>query len=146
MLCCARRAWGLLGGERHMRITIRAGYGIAVFFVLLNSITPFFTHGIAYRDTYAYPCPALLYPLYFLFFVLLIVWGTVRLMRAVDEFSTKERPFLILFLVVHVLSYVGGIDNFLIMADIRLFPLYPFGLYLVPLYAVAGTFALTRLI
>jgi hypothetical protein len=50
-----------------------------------------------------------------------------------------------LLLTTHILAYLGGMDNFLIMVDIRLPPLYPYGLYLIPPYAVATMYALRRL-
>ncbi|HXV28380.1 MAG TPA: hypothetical protein VD913_05370, partial [bacterium] len=51
----------------------------------------------------------------------------------------KHQIFFNLVLISHCLAYLGALDNFLIMADIRIFPLYPFGLYLaVPYVTIVG--------
>ncbi len=119
-------------------------YLLATFFILLNTFTPFFTQGTVYRDHYAYPRPALVYPVYFIFFVTTVCWGTFLLFKSSASLPQIYRNGLFLFLLLNLLAYSGAMDNFLIMADIRVFPLYPFGLYLVPPYVVLGSFALKR--
>lgn len=123
---------------------LKISYAIATAFIFLNTFTPFFTHTTSYRDNYAYPRPAILYPLYFVFFVSIILWGTVLLFRSKRKLSIASRNRLLLFLILNILAYAGAMDNFLIMADIRIFPVYPFGLYLVPPYAIIGSYAVSR--
>ena len=123
-----------------VRLGLMAGYVITVAFNLLNLWTNVFTSDTVYRDAYAYPKPALLYPAYFVLFVALVAWGTILLIRHLPALSEAKRSALKLFLVTHVLAYTGGMDNFLIMADIRIPPLYPFGLYLIPPYALAAIY------
>jgi len=120
-------------------------YGVTLAFNLLNLWTPSFTHGTAYRDAYAYPQPAFLYPFYFAFFITLVIWGTALLIRYRSSRPSRARGALNLLLTTHVLAYLGGMDNFLIMADIRLPPLYPYGLYLIPPYAIATMYTMRRL-
>jgi hypothetical protein len=128
------------------RVAIFVGYSLAVFFVLFNTFTSVFTDEIIYRDYYAYPRPAILYPTYFVFFIACLFWGTCKLIWSIHSLPQEKRPYLILFLIVHCIAYVGGMDNFLIMADLTIYPLYPFGLYPAAIYAGVGTFALTHLI
>ena len=56
----------------------------------------------------------------------------------------KLRYWLYVFILLHSLAYMGGMDNFLIMADIRLHPLYPYGLYAVVPYALIGAYIVPK--
>lgn len=112
-------------------------YVITILFNILNAGTIFFTNGTAYRDAYAYPKPAFLYPAYFILFIILVSWSTLLLVKYAFKLPALIAQNLKLMFLTQVLAYVGGMDNFLIMVDIRLPLLYPFGLYLVPLYALA---------
>lgn|SRR3989338_3056241 len=115
------------------------GYIITVSYVLLNTFTKLFTYTIAYRDLYAYPKPAFLYPVYFLTFVSMIVIGSLLLLLFMkNRDRIKNKTAFVIFLIAHSMAYLGAMDNFLIMADIKIFPLYPFGLYLAVSYAVVS--------
>ncbi len=130
--------------NKKFRVSLVTSYVITSVFNLLNLLTPTFTHGTEYRDWYAYPRPAIVYPLYFIFFVTLVIWSTILLARHIAETSAngilKNRFRLLLLLVTHVLAYIGGMDNFLIMVDIRVSPFYPYGLYPILLYALATVY------
>ena len=127
--------------NKTFRFSLVTSYVMTGVFNLLNLLTPTFTYGTEYRDWYAYPKPAIFYPIYFAFFIILVIWSTILLVRYVMEmfaggiFTNRFRLFLLL--TAHVLAYMGGMDNFLIMADIRIPPLYPYGLYPILLYALA---------
>ena len=121
---------------------MKIAYGIGILFNLLNLFTLAFTNGIVYRDTYAYPKPSLIYPLYFVFFVVLVIWSTLLLIGYLPKVPDSKKMVFKLFLITQTLAYCGGMDNFLIMADIRIPPLYPFGLYVIPLYAVVTVYAI----
>lgn len=125
-------------------LVLKIGYMIATAFIVLNTVTPYFTFGTSYRDRYAYPTPAVLYPLYFVYFIVLVIWGTVLLIKPNRKFSVVSQKRLTLFILLNILAYSGALDNFLIMADIRIFPLYPFGLYFVTPYAVIGSYMIAR--
>ena len=128
------------------KIPLMVGYLIASLFVLLNTVTDSFTHGTAYRDSYAYPKPAIAYPFYFIFFVSIVTWGTILLFQTAKKMpSSKNRLALFLFLIFHIAAYLGAMDNFLIMADIRIFPLYPYGLYLAMPYVTIGSYLLYKI-
>ncbi len=118
-------------------------YLIAIVFNLLNAFTPIFTFGVSQRTAYAYPTPALIYPLYFFLFVVWIIWGTLLLLTSKGPSLAKKGLFAA-FLLTHILAYMGGMDNFLIMWDINLFPLYPYGLYFVTPYAIVSFYLLSK--
>ena len=128
-----------------LRTALVTSYAITILFNLLNLWPGLFTSYTIYRDAYAYPKPALFFPFYFILFVVLVVWSTVLLIRRLSLLSSFERNLLKLVLVTHVLAYMGGMDNFLIMVDVRLPILYPYGLYAIPLYALVTSYGARRL-
>jgi hypothetical protein len=121
------------------------GYLIAFAFVLLNTFTPWFTHTTVHNALYAYPKPAVLYPIYILFFQVFGIWATLILFRLRKAVPPAARKLLFIYLIVHLLAYAGSMDNYLIMYEIRIFPLYPYGLYLVAPYAVIGSLMIARI-
>lgn len=126
------------------RVVLGFAYGVSIAYLLLNISTTLFTVETAHRDAYAYPRPALLYPAYFITFVASIIYGTLLLFHAKRKMDDSEKAVLQTYLVGHVLGYTGGMDNFLIMADIRIFPLYPYGAYLIALYAATALYVLQK--
>lgn len=126
------------------RAPLLTAYGLTALFLLLNSSTRIFTHGVAYREGYAYPIPALVYPLFFASFVVFVVWGTILAFTHLRSVHAERKAAFAIFLASHLLACVGGMDNFAIMWDVRIFPLYPFGLYAVVLYACAAIYALKK--
>lgn len=133
------------GRARNLSMTVLAGYGIAFVLLLVDAFTDWLTFGTEYRDFYAYPKPAGLYGIYILFFQAAGVWSTWLLFRLRGAIVNSSRTLLNWFLVLHILAYLGAMDNYLIMYDIRIFPLYPFGLYLVVPYAVVGSILFSKI-
>ena len=124
---------------------VKAGYALTIVYVALNTFSNLFTHGTEYRDNYAYPRPSTFYSAYFFSFVVMVIFGTLLFIRSRKNFSSGSRKWFYIFLFFHIFAYAGAMDNFLIMADIRIFPLYPFGLYLVFPYAVIGGYAANQI-
>ena len=124
-----------------LKLAYRGGLG----FVLLNTFTDLFTGETIYRDSYAYPKPEVLYPLYIVFFQLIGAGTLVLLFRWGKKLPKEAKRMFYLFLVVHVLAYIGSMDNYLIMYDLRIFLLYPYGLYLILPYVVFGSFAVSKI-
>ena len=120
-------------------------YTVAAIFIGLNTVTNLFTSQTIYRDYYAYPKPEVLYPLYITFFQAVGLWTFILILEWRSRLAQESKPFVSLFLLVHVLAYLGCMDNFLIMYEHRIFPLYPYGLYLLLPYVVIGSFAFLRL-
>ena len=127
-----------------LRKTLAISYGMTVLFNLLNLWTTSFTNGTSYRDVYAYPTPAALFSLYFVLFVVLVVWSTLLLIQHLPKLPLKKQQVLKVWIATHTLAYLGGMDNFLIMIDVRISPLYPFGIYFIPLYASMAIYAAWR--
>ena len=131
--------------DSRLRKALKASYAITILFNLLNLGPGVFTGQTIYRDAYAYPKPALFFPLYFILFVVLVVWSTLLLIQRLPLLSSPEKNLLKLILATQVLAYIGGMDNFLIMVDVRLPGLYPYGLYAIPLYALVTSYGARRL-
>lgn len=127
---------------RFRSLLLKISYFIATLFIVLNTFTSLFTDGTAYRDSYSYPRPSLVYPLYFIFFIVNVLLGTLLLVKYKKYINPKVRLGYFIFLIAHSLAYLGALDNFFIMADIRIFPLYPFGLYLTTPYILCASFFL----
>ena len=131
------------GQNRSILLTMT--YAAAITFILLNTFTNLFTQEIIYRDYYAYPKPAVLYPLYILFFQATGLWSIFLILKWRKQLPAKSYKILYLFLALHLLAYIGSMDNFFIMYDIRIFPLFPYGLYLILPYAFLGSYAVSKL-
>ncbi len=118
---------------------LKIGYGFVIFFLLLVAFSSLFTGEIVYRDAYAYPKPSVLYPFYIVFFQVYSFWGAYLIFRWAGELSKKIRQQVYLFILLQMIAHIGAMDNYLIMYDIRWFPLYPYGLYLILPYAIFGS-------
>jgi len=135
----------LSGVYEHEKAKLIAAYAIALAYNLLNLFPGIFTREIVYRLGYAYPRPmGLVYFSYFLFFVTLVLYGLWKLRKTLPHLSKDEARGFHLIIVATSLGYLGGMNNFLIMIDVQLFPLFPFGLYLVVLYAVIASYAINK--
>jgi len=67
--------------------------------------------------------------------------GTLALFQMRKALSPEKRKWLYVYLVVHLFAHAGAMDNYLIMYDVRIFPLYPYGLYMILPYVVLGSIA-----
>ncbi|MBI4373059.1 MAG: hypothetical protein HY585_04980 [Candidatus Omnitrophica bacterium] len=132
----------LTNHHKDYALVMKLAYGIATLFILLNTFTDWFTQETIYRDRYAYPKPAVLYPLYILFFQVIGFWTAFLLFKWSHTLPAKSRKLLYLFLTVHTMAYIGSMDNYLIMYDIRIPTLYPYGLYLILPYVFFGSYAI----
>lgn len=132
------------GHDKEKPHLIKGAYLITATYLLLNTFTKLFTYGTTYRDFYAYPTTQPVYPLYFITFILMIVVGTIFMVFPKRVMSPTAKKWLYVFIVVHSIAYTGGLDNFFIMADLRIPPLYPYGLYPILPYALIGSFALIK--
>lgn len=124
---------------------LAVAYAVAVAYNILNLFPGIFTAEIVYRDGYAYSRPVgLLYFTYFIFFVTLIFYGLRTLWKSVTQLPPERAKGLRIFLVTTALGYLGGLNNFLLMIDARVFPIFPYGLYLVVLYSAVAAYAIHK--
>ncbi len=121
------------------------GYGLFLIFMLLISFSSSFTGENIFRTYYNYPKPASLYPVYIAFFQFYGALSTWEIFQFRKKIRTESRVYLYLFLIVHLFAWAGSMDNYLIMYDRLIFPLYPYGLYLILPYVVIGSWTFLKL-
>ena len=135
----------LAGRYRRHKWRLLVAYLIAGAYNLFNLYPGIFTSQIVYRSGYAYPKPVgLLYFSYFLFFVGLVTWGLIVIWQTCFYLEREAARWLRLFTLLTLVGYAGAMNNFLIMIDVRLYPLFPYGLYMVVLYATISIYTLSR--
>ncbi len=127
------------------RQLLRIGYGLFVVFLALIAFSNFFTGENVFRTYYNYPKPAILYPIYIAYFQVYGLLSTWQIFEFRKRIIFPGRQLLYIFLSVHLLAWAGSMDNYLIMYDRLIFPLYPYGLYLILPYIVLGSFAFVKL-
>jgi len=123
---------------------LKVVYLIATIFIFFNFLSNLLINGIVYKSSYCYPKPAMLYPLFFVFFASCITYGLYQLYIAYRKSSGIKQNQLKYLFWASLVGYFGGMDNFLITIDIELSPLYPFGAYAIPIYVVLTTYAIVK--
>jgi signal transduction histidine kinase len=79
-----------------------------------------------------------------IFFVLCAIWGLSRLLRGYIAAEGLRKNQLKYLLFGSLLGYLGGVDNFLYLYDITLFPLFPYGSYAIPIYVSSTAYAIAQ--
>ena len=78
------------------------------------------------------------------FFVLCAVWGLIRLYIGYRDAVGVRKNQIKYLLVGSAFGYLGGLDNFLYLYDITIFPLFPYGTYAVPIYVSSTAYAIAQ--
>jgi len=128
-------------GERNKKILI-VTYLLATVFLIFNFFTNLFIKGTVNKPAYSYPNPTGVYPLYFIFFVLCVIYGLYKLFIASLVTSGIKRNQIRYLLWSSVLGYLGGLKNFMILIDLEVFPIYPYGTYAIPFYTMVVVYAI----
>ncbi len=82
------------------------------------------------------------YYLFIAVFIANVIYGLSFLGKAYFVSKGFRRNQLKYLFFGSVVGYAGGIDNFLIIHDIAIFPLYPYGTYAVALYVLTTAYAI----
>jgi signal transduction histidine kinase len=119
-------------------------YGIAVSLAfvamsgfLVSHVSP--RYGLKYLMV---PNPG--YVCLFIFFIICVVWGLAKLLIAFKNAEGLRRNQIKYLLFGSMLGYTGGLNNFLIIYDINVFPLHPFGNYAIAIYVMATAYAIAQ--
>jgi len=128
--------------EEKVKLIIAYLFGLG--FQTLNFFTPWFTAGTSYRDLYSYPTPGVTYLGFFIFFVVCVLYALLKLYFSyrIEKGAIKNQLAYLLF--GSIIGYLGGMDNFMITIDLRIFPFYPFGAYAIALYVFLMAYAITK--
>lgn len=121
---------------------VKVSYAIAVLLIpvtmtewMVTAVEP--KYGLRYLLV-----PGPFHPYYFLFFMALALYGIWRLFRAYLESHGPAKSQLQLLFFGTVVGYLGGVDNFLIIYDVKLFPLFPYGTYGIVFYSFVTAYAI----
>jgi signal transduction histidine kinase len=79
-----------------------------------------------------------------IFFSLCVAWGLSRLVRGYVAAEGLRKNQLKYLLFGSVLGYAGGVDNFLYLYDVLIFPLFPYGTYAIPIYVSSTAYAIAQ--
>jgi two-component system, NtrC family, sensor kinase len=73
-----------------------------------------------------------------------VTWGLFRLVRGYVKAEGLRKNQLKYLLFGSLLGYVGGVDNFLYLYDVTIFPLFPYGTYAIPIYVSSTAYAIAQ--
>ena len=119
-------------------------YGVAAILaylcvagVLVSDVAP--KYGISYlmiaNPGYAYLVA---------FFMFCAVCGLAMLLRGYQRAEGSRKNQIKYLLFGSLFGYVGGLDNFLFLYDITIFPLFPYGTYAIPVYVSSTAYAIAQ--
>jgi len=131
-----------LGEQR--KIVINVSYAITAIFLICNFFTRYFITGITVKAAYTFPTPGIVYPFYVTFFVGSFLFGLYELFRRFRIAPEAERNQIKYLMWATLLGYTGGLKNFLILIDVHIFPIYPFGTYAIPVYVLIVAYAILK--
>ncbi len=101
---------------------------------------------VAWKSSFGFfvSVPKTLYILHLFTFIGCVSVATYKLLRAFLSSSGTKRKQLQYFLLATMIGYSGGVTNYLINYDFKLFPLYPFGNYTILAYVLVVGIAIVR--
>ncbi len=119
-------------------------YLITGMFLGFNFFTRLFIKGITNKTFYSYPTPSIIYPFYFAFFAVCVLFGLYKLFRASLITTGARRNQIKYLLWSSLFGYIGGFKNFMILVGLEIFPIYPYGTYAIPIYVLVVTIAIIK--
>jgi signal transduction histidine kinase len=135
--------YSLLGIKTRNRSLVIC-YVVSALFAGL-SFTPYMVTDVVpkfYLRNFLVPGPAYLYAV--VFFLFCIMHGHYELFKAYATSSGLRRNQLAYFFWSSLFGYIGGSANFLLVFDINIPLLNPFGTYAVTLYVAVTTYAIAK--
>ncbi|MFA5287551.1 MAG: histidine kinase N-terminal 7TM domain-containing protein, partial [Candidatus Omnitrophota bacterium] len=88
--------------------------------------------------------PGPLYLLIIVFFGLSVIYSLWKLLELYKISTGSKKNQLKYLLFPSLLGYLGGASSFLLVYDINIYPLNPFGIYFICLYAVAVAYSIIK--
>ena len=79
-----------------------------------------------------------------LYFIACAVWGLSTLFLGYLKAEGVRKNQIKYLLFGSMLGYLGGLDNFLYLYDITIFPLFPYGSYAIPIYVSSTAYAIAQ--
>src|SRR5207244_6963996 len=88
--------------------------------------------------------PGPLYGMGLAYFALCVIYGHILLYRTYSASTGVARNQLAYLFWSSIFGYIGGSSNFLLVYNINIPVLNPFGTYAIPLYVAATAYAIVR--
>jgi signal transduction histidine kinase/uncharacterized membrane protein len=127
------------------RRLLRFCYAFSLIIAILSPTTSLLSPRAERKfDVINFGEPGFLYPVLILFFIVFIVYGLWKLLEAYKESTGAKKNQLKYLLWPSMIGYLGGAANFLLVYDINIYPLNPFGTYFVGLYTFAIAYAIVK--
>lgn len=126
------------------KILVKTDYIIGLIFLYLDLFTNLLIKGVTHKTTYSFPTPSILYPIFFLFFFSNVTYALLKFYSEYKKCSGDKRNQIKYLFWGSLVGYTGGLNHFLITANIELFPLHPFGAYAISVYVAIATYAIVK--
>ena len=78
------------------------------------------------------------------YFIACASWGLTTLFVGYLKAEGVRKNQIKYLLFGSLLGYLGGLDNFLFLYDITIFPLFPYGTYAIPIYVSSTAYAIAQ--
>ena len=128
--------------ESKLKKVIIFAYVQAAVFLILNFTNLFISDLKLIFDSFYYnQSNGLVYPIFFLIWVMLVLRGHYELAIFYRKISGFKRNQARYFFVGMLVGFLGGTTNFFPMFNINI---YPFGNFTIPLYSLIVTYAILR--
>ncbi|HEX6436629.1 MAG TPA: ATP-binding protein [Candidatus Binatia bacterium] len=79
-----------------------------------------------------------------LYFIACAAWGLSTLLVGYLKAEGVRKNQIKYLLFGSLLGYFGGLDNFLYLYDVTIFPLFPYGSYAIPIYVSSTAYAIAQ--
>lgn len=110
--------------------------------LLFTAFTPFFVSDVTSKVIFKYyPVPGAIFPLFTIFFFLLIAYGFYELFYELRESLGRKRNQIIYILLASIIGFAGGSMMFLPVYGLKILPI---GYYFVPIYILLAVYAIVR--
>jgi len=124
---------------------VHLSYAISIFFLLFVP-THFLSPGSERKvnDLIFFGEPGVLYPFIIAYFVLATMYGLLLVFQGMRNAIGLRKTQLEILFWSSLIGYLGGSANFILVYDISVYPLNPFGTYLVAAYVAATFYAIFK--
>lgn len=115
-------------------------------FLAACCLLPWFLAGVVWRPAFQFfvAQPGPLYPVFIIGTSAIYAYSYLILMRCYRYARGVRRNQLKYFMLASIIGYAGGYTNYLINYDLKIFPLYPHGNYLIIIYVLLMSYAIIR--
>lgn len=131
-------------GLKNKGFLLKLYYGISIFFATLCPTRYMMADAVPKFYVKHFATPGFAYPFAVFFFFAITAYGLYELFKEYLHSSGARRNQMKYLVWSSLVGYIGGGANFLLVFDINIPFLNPFGTYSLPVYVAATTYAIIR--